>query len=123
MTGFNFFFHVTDPFLLFSQKLFPLGTFPLFPHKGIQDKDLNHVDHKQKGPEGNRPHVPVMGFPVFQDLVYHNQKDTSDQKNHKMPEQPFFLPYPALGMLQEFMLLRIQGWPLFLFEDHPFAYL
>ena len=104
MAGFNFFFHFTDTFLLFSEESFALGALPCFAHKRIQHKYLYKMDYKKEGPKYDGPQVPVMGFPVFEHLVDHNQEDTSDEENHKMPEEPSFLPDPSLGMLQEFML-------------------
>ena len=90
MGGFNFFFQTTDAILLFAQEFFPLGTPPFLPHKGIQDKYLNQVDHKQKGPEGYRPKVPVIFSSIVEGLIEDYKEERTYQKKDKMPIQLFF---------------------------------
>lgn len=115
MRSFYFFFKRTDAFLLFSEQLFPLLSFPLLPHKRVHYKDLNQVDDQEKAPGKDGPKVPVISFPVLKYFVEENEENRTYQEKNEMAVQVLFLADTPLCVFQLFVLLEVQGTSLFVF--------
>jgi hypothetical protein len=78
-------------FGLFEHQFVYLGSFPVFIHKTIGDKDFNDMKNEQAAPNRNYPDPPI-GFVVkAQPMIRCKQKQTPNTKHYKVLKQTLFL--------------------------------
>jgi hypothetical protein len=78
-------------FDLFEHQFVYLGSFPVFIHKTIGDKDFNDMKNEQAAPNRNYPDPPI-GFVVkAQPMIRCKQKQTPNTKYYKVLKQTLFL--------------------------------